>query len=106
MHRLLLITGLALAGCATAAEPERVADDSETVVVAAEAPAPVADSEAEPTTAELDPNETICRREAVAGSNFKRRVCATRAQWEATARASRDATETIQRRNRGAEPSR
>ncbi|MDG2176857.1 MAG: hypothetical protein P8M72_12100 [Gammaproteobacteria bacterium] len=29
---------------------------------------------------ENDPNEIICRREMVTGSNFRRRICLTRAQ--------------------------
>lgn len=35
---------------------------------------------AENTTSEPDPNEMICRREQVTGSNFRREVCMTRAE--------------------------
>ena len=39
---------------------------------------------------ENDPNEVICRREMVTGSNFRRRVCLTRAQREEMRTGSRD----------------
>ncbi len=34
------------------------------------------------TTSDNDPDELICRREQVTGTNFRRRVCLTRAQRE------------------------
>jgi hypothetical protein len=37
-----------------------------------------------------DPNEVICRREMVTGSNFRRRVCLTRAQREGLRQGSQD----------------
>jgi hypothetical protein len=38
-----------------------------------------------------DPNEVICRREMVTGSNFRRRVCLTRAQRGEMRDGSREA---------------
>jgi hypothetical protein len=38
-----------------------------------------------------DPNETVCRREAETGSRLAaRRICRTRAQWEAAQRELRN----------------
>jgi len=38
-----------------------------------------------------DPNEIICRREMVTGSNFRRRICLTRAQRGEMRSGSREA---------------
>ena len=42
------------------------------------------------TNSEPDPNEMICRREQVTGSNFRRRVCMTRAERDQRMEESRD----------------
>jgi hypothetical protein len=47
---------------------------------------------------EFDPNERICRRIQVTGSNFRRRVCQTRQQWNAS---SEDTQEFLRERNSG-----
>lgn len=45
-----------------------------------------------------DPNEKICRTEAVIGSRLaKHRICATRAEWEERNRQDRAAVEQAQR---------
>lgn len=48
-----------------------------------------------------DPNRQICRRQTEPGSRTAaRRICMTRAQWEALARGARDEmSEDIRRRN-------
>ncbi|MEM9310158.1 MAG: hypothetical protein AAGA34_01815 [Pseudomonadota bacterium] len=51
-----------------------------------------------------DPDEIICRREAVIGSKFKKKICATRAEWQTLADRSRDTTQQFQRRGKGLEP--
>lgn len=47
-------------------------------------------------TAELDPNETICRRRVVTGSRFPETRCTTRAMWAAEEEEARKATEKLQ----------
>ena len=47
-----------------------------------------------------DPNEIICRREQVTGTNFRRRVCLTRAEREAARQQTRE--EMQQRQSSGA----
>lgn len=42
--------------------------------------------------------EMVCKRQAVVGSNFKRKICMTQTQWEQMATESRSTTEGIQRR--------
>jgi len=42
--------------------------------------------------------EMVCKRQTVVGSNFKRKICATAAQWEAEEEASRSTVDNIQRR--------
>lgn len=42
-----------------------------------------------------DPNREICKRTALAGSSIKKRVCATKAEWEALARHSRNTTREL-----------
>jgi hypothetical protein len=49
-------------------------------------------------TAAGDPNEKVCRNESVIGSRLaKRRICATRAEWEERNRQDRLAVEQAQR---------
>ncbi|MEM1196587.1 MAG: hypothetical protein AAGH57_10825 [Pseudomonadota bacterium] len=51
-----------------------------------------------------DPDEIICRREAVVGSKFKKKICATRAEWQTLADRARDTTHEFQRRGKPVEP--
>jgi hypothetical protein len=49
-------------------------------------------------TAAADPNEKVCQNQTVIGSRLaKRRVCATRAEWEERNRQDRQAMEQAQR---------
>lgn len=68
----IVLAVLLLASCASQSEvesaPVGVADAGETV--------------AANTASDNDPNELICLREQVTGTNFRRRVCLTRAQRE------------------------
>lgn len=50
---------------------------------------------------EASPDEkVICKRTAVTGSKFKKKVCGTKKQWEMMANSSSRAARDIQRRNR------
>lgn len=58
--------------------------------------APVA-APTQPSSA-LDPNERVCESIPVLGSRLaKRRICATRAEWEERKRQDRQAVEQIQK---------
>ncbi len=47
---------------------------------------------------EADAKKVVCKREKVPGSNFRKKVCATKAQWARAREDSRNATQTMQRR--------
>lgn len=51
-----------------------------------------------------DDNKVICRREAVVGSRFKKKVCATKAQWEEMYARNRETAQDMQRRGKGVDP--
>lgn len=42
--------------------------------------------------------KVVCKRQPVVGSNFKRKVCMTQAQWDQSAAESQKTTGDIQRR--------
>ncbi len=81
---------------------------------AAETPAsqaaaePVADTAVTQTAAvdeEVDDDDTIiCRRTAVVGSRFKKRICGTKKQWRTLQNRAADTTHNWQRRGKGLEP--
>ncbi|MEM9668918.1 MAG: hypothetical protein AAF950_08340 [Pseudomonadota bacterium] len=69
---------LAVSACATS-------DTTTTSAVSAEAATTsVAPAESETATvvAASDPNRRICKNTQIIGSNFKKRVCATQAEWD------------------------
>ena len=43
-----------------------------------------------------DPNAQVCRREAVAGSRLKTRICMTQAEWDERQRQDREMVEKAQ----------
>jgi hypothetical protein len=51
-----------------------------------------------------DDDKVICRRTAITGSRFKKRLCGTRKEWEEMRNRSKDATQGMQRSGRGLEP--
>lgn len=53
------------------------------------------------TTARLDPNETICRRQQTTGSRFAQTRCQTRYQWDVEERLAR---KQIEENRKGAPP--
>ena len=74
---------------------------------ATEAPAETEKADAAPSgaaaapeaVAENDPNEKICKRIKSTGSNFTRRRCQTRAEWDAEAKAAKEAVDRLNRKN-------
>ncbi len=68
----IVLAAFLLAGCATRSEPESMPSSG----------TEAAETVAANITGDNDPNELICRREQVTGTNFRRRVCLTRAQRE------------------------
>jgi hypothetical protein len=44
-----------------------------------------------------DPDEMICKVEKQTGSRIRRKICATREQWERTEEYAQEATEKMQR---------
>lgn len=106
-----------VAGCAatppaatpTSAAAAPVAAAAAEATAEAESPAatpsdvPIPDTPAEPpsasghATAQLDPNEKICRRRQTTGSRFPETRCQTRAEWIVEEEAARQTTERVQR---------
>ncbi|QFT78940.1 hypothetical protein [Erythrobacter sp. THAF29] len=55
-------------------------------------------------TAVDDEDKIICRRTAVIGSKFKKRICGTKKQWQTLENRSAATTREWQRRGKGLEP--
>ncbi|GLQ19566.1 hypothetical protein ACFFUB_14170 [Algimonas porphyrae] len=53
----------------------------------------------------VDGDGVICKYRDVTGSNFRRKMCGTAEEWAAIEEEAKKATDRIQRRNRGFEPS-
>lgn len=51
-----------------------------------------------------DENRIICKRTAVIGSKFKKRICGTAKEWETMSQRAEDTTKDFQRRGKGNEP--
>lgn len=49
-------------------------------------------------------NKITCRRTAIIGSKFKKRICGTASEWETMRRRAEKTTEEFQRRGKGNEP--
>ncbi|MDJ0642128.1 MAG: hypothetical protein QNJ15_04870 [Erythrobacter sp.] len=66
--------------------------------------APAEQTESAETAEQADENKIICRRTAITGSKFKKKICGTKKEWETLAtRGARD-TRELQRRGKGNEP--
>ena len=48
-----------------------------------------------------DPNKRICRRQTPVGSTIEKRVCKTKAQWDAEAQAAHNQLEDLTSKNGG-----
>lgn len=83
---------LFLGACATTATPS-----AEKVTKAESAKAVSENLSHTRTTAKSADGEMICKRTAVTGSRFHRKVCATAEEWDARALVDRQTTESIQR---------
>ncbi|MEM1196586.1 MAG: hypothetical protein AAGH57_10820 [Pseudomonadota bacterium] len=92
-----LLLPLLLATQAQPTETTQATDEAVETLEAAEVP-PVEEAQKD------RDDEIICRREAVVGSKFKKKICATRAEWQTLAERSRDTTQQFQRRGKGLEP--
>ena len=79
---------LTIGACATVPKAEQAAAVPEN--------ATVAESTKQAST-DNDSGKLICKRQTTAGSNFKRKVCATAEQWKAAAESGRRTTADIQR---------
>ncbi|QFT78941.1 hypothetical protein [Erythrobacter sp. THAF29] len=90
---LSLLLSALLATQAQPAETAETPSDSETEQVAARS-----EEKAD------DEDKIICRRTAVIGSKFKKRICGTKKQWETLENRSTDTTREFQRRGKGLEP--
>jgi len=51
-----------------------------------------------------DDDKVVCRRTAVIGSRFTKRLCATKKEWDALEARGRETTQNWQRRGKGLEP--
>ena len=69
----------------------------------ADTPKEQAETEATEKEEADDDSKMICKRTAVIGSKFKKRICATKYEWEKLRERSRDTTAEFQR-NKGLEP--
>ena len=61
------------------------------------------DEPEEKAEAKDDDDKLICRREATVGSKFKKKICATKAEWETLRKESAEETRKMQRQ-KGLEP--
>ena len=52
-----------------------------------------------------DEERLICKRTAIVGSKFKKKLCGTQEYWDQMAQRGKDATREFQVRGRGVEPS-
>jgi len=80
---------LTLGACATVPKAEQAAAAPEKATVT---------ESTKQASADKDSGRLICKRQAIAGSNFKRKVCATAQQWKVSAEEGRRTTADIQRR--------
>ena len=84
---------LTLGACATVPKAEQAAAAPEKATVEESAKV----ESTKQATTETDSERLICKRQAVVGTKFKRKVCATAAQWEVAAEQGRRTTADIQR---------
>ncbi|WP_298469580.1 hypothetical protein [uncultured Erythrobacter sp.] len=62
------------------------------------------ETEAKTEQAANDDDKIICRRTAIVGSKFKKKICGTKKQWETLANRGAETTREFQRRGKGLEP--
>lgn len=97
----MIMPTAALATFALALQAAPAVDDAQDAIAVAET-AGIDESQ----SVEDDESEDrlICRRTAIIGSKFKKRICATADEWETLSRQGQDTTKEFQRRGKGNEP--
>ncbi|MBD2840726.1 hypothetical protein [Erythrobacter rubeus] len=97
----LLVSSALLASIQAQAAPQTGGEEPQAVEATAEDDALLGDANDEPAVAEAatDEDKVICRRTRITGSRFNKKLCGTKAQWEAMSRRGKNATEEL--RNRG-----
>ena len=93
---------LTIAGCAT--QPQPVEQAAASSAQAAEVEQVAEDEQSSTTDVANAGDEIICTREAVIGSRFKDKVCATRAQRDEARRKSQEFLREGGRSNEGGTP--
>ncbi len=81
----------------------QAADTAEAADAKAEATAQAAEQVEEVAEVDEDKDKIICKRTAVIGSKFKKKICGTKEQWATMHNRGEDSTREMQRR-RGFEP--
>lgn len=99
MELTSVIATLLLAMQAQPVQANNAADQAGTQAAPTSAEAPVDTAE----KADSD-DKIICRRTAIVGSKFKKKICGTKKQWETLANRGSDTTRDLQRSGKGLEP--
>ncbi|MBV7266002.1 hypothetical protein [Erythrobacter ani] len=100
---IALLIGSALLVSLQAQAAPQTSEDEPKAVEASEVsanPTEAVDAEPEVTAAAAEEDEIICRRTRVVGSRFNKKLCGTKAQWEAMSDRSRDTAQEFQRKGR------
>ena len=96
---VILITVL-LSACATASSPNAAVAETAAVQTAAQKAPVIALSQAAKTEQTAD-EKMVCKREAVTGSRFKKKICMSEAQWAEMSEDAKKSTGEFQRKNSG-----
>lgn len=83
---------MTLAACTTTSTPATTSTSAQV------ASAQTVEGQETTAVASADANDMICKREKVVGTNFKKKLCATQAQWDMVERQARESTGDMQRR--------
>ena len=93
-----------LAAILAAAQPQAAPDGSASAPMAADQPKTEQAATEQSAKVADDDDKIICRRTAIIGSKFKKKICGTKKQWETLANRGADTTRELQRRGKGLEP--
>ena len=74
------------------------------VAASAQDAQPAAGETAAAASEDGDDERMICKRTAIVGSKFKKKLCGTKEYWDRMAQNAKDATREFQTRGRGVEP--
>lgn len=95
----------ATAAIALAFQAQPQASDEDSSATSAETAGGAAMGAAEAKEEDKEKSRIICKRTAITGSKFKKRLCGTKEEWETLRRQSSDNTDEMQRRGKGVDPS-